>query len=337
MYVSEMTNSGAKKPKTISIVIPVYQGNSTLSTLISEINQVRDTMKSKFSDQFLINEVILVDDFSQDGSSKLIHELSTHHDWITPIWLSRNYGQHAATLAGMSSSRCEWVVTMDEDGQHAPEDIFKLLRVAENTKAELVYAEFGDISSHRNWRNKFSQLAKLIAMKILLPKQMKRFSSFRLIDGELARTVSAYAGNGVYLDVALTWVVDNIETCKIASRPELRQRSGYSFRTLLSHFWRLVLSSGTRPLRAVTFLGVGSSAVAIVGGLVVVYRRVANEIPVAGWTSMTVIVLFFSGLILLALGVLAEYLGIVVRTVIGKPLYVIRSSPRIDLRKEVQK
>jgi glycosyltransferase involved in cell wall biosynthesis len=337
MYVSAMTNSEVPKPKTISIVIPVYQGNLTLRTLVSQISQVRDAMKSQLSNQFLIDEVILVDDFSQDGSSKLIHELSIQHDWITPIWLSRNYGQHAATLAGMSSSRCEWVVTMDEDGQHAPDDILKLLQVADNTKAELVYAEFGDISSHRTWRNKFSQLAKLIAMRILLPEQMKRFSSFRLIDGELARTVSAYAGNGVYLDVALTWVVDNIETCKISSRPELRQRSGYSFRTLLSHFWRLVLSSGTRPLRAVTFLGVGSSALAIIGGLVVVYRRVANEIPVAGWTSMTVIVLFFSGLTLLALGVLAEYLGIVVRTVIGKPLYVIRSSPRIDLRKEVQK
>ena len=166
---------------------------------------------------------------------------------------------------------------------------------------------------------------------------MKRFSSFRLIDGELARTVSAYAGNGVYLDVALTWVVDNIETCKVDSRSELRQRSGYSFRTLLSHFWRLVLSSGTRPLRMVTITGLASSVIAILGGLVQIFRRLANDILVAGWTSMTVIVLFFSGLILLSLGVLAEYLGIVVRTVIGKPLYIIRSSPRIDLRKEVQK
>ena len=335
--MSAMTNPKVTKPKTISIVIPVYQGNLTLQTLFDQISQVRDEMKSRSDSAYSIDEIILVDDYSQDGSSKLIHELSNKYEWITPIWLSRNYGQHAATLAGMSSSRGEWVVTMDEDGQHAPNDIIKLLEIAATTRAELVYAEFGDISSHRNWRNSFSKLAKLIAMKILLPKQMKRFSSFRLIDGELARTVSAYAGNGVYLDVALTWVVDNIETCKVDSRSELRQRSGYSFRTLLSHFWRLVLSSGTRPLRAVTFLGIGSSLLAIVGGLVVLYGRVANNIPVAGWTSMTVVVLFFSGLILLSLGVLAEYLGIVVRTVIGKPLYIIRSSPRIDLRKEVQK
>ena len=337
MYMSALTKLGVTKPKTISIVVPVYQGNLTLKTLVSQISRVRDELKSRPDNAYSIDEVILVDDYSQDGSSSLINELSSQHEWIKPIWLSRNYGQHAATLAGMSSSRCELVVTMDEDGQHAPSDISKLLEVAAETRAELVYAEFGDISSHKSWRNSFSKLAKLIAMKILLPKQMKRFSSFRLIDGELARTVSAYAGNGVYLDVALTWVVDNIETCKIDNRPELRKRSGYSFRTLLSHFWRLVLSSGTRPLRAVTFLGIGSSMLAIVGGLAVIYGRVANNIPVAGWTSMTVIVLFFSGLILLALGILAEYLGIVVRTVIGKPLYIIRSTPRIDLRKEDQR
>ena len=87
----------------------------------------------------------------------------------------------------------------------------------------------------------------------------------------------------------------------------------------------------------VTITGLASSVIAILGGLVQIFRRLANDIPVAGWTSMTVIVLFFSGLILLSLGVLAEYLGIVVRTVIGKPSYIIRSSPRIDLRNEVQK
>jgi hypothetical protein len=87
----------------------------------------------------------------------------------------------------------------------------------------------------------------------------------------------------------------------------------------------------------VTITGLASSVIAIVGGLVQIFRRLANDIPVAGWTSMTVIVLFFSGLILLALGILAEYLGIVVRTVIGKPLYIIRSTPRIDLRKEDQR
>jgi uncharacterized membrane protein len=87
----------------------------------------------------------------------------------------------------------------------------------------------------------------------------------------------------------------------------------------------------------VTITGLASSVIAIVGGLVQIFRRLANDIPVAGWTSMTVIVLFFSGSILLALGILAEYLGIVVRTVIGKPLYIIRSTPRIDLRKEDQR
>ena len=128
-----MTNPKVTKPKTISIVIPVYQGNLTLQTLVGQISQVRDEMKSRSDSAYSIDEIILVDDCSQDGSSKLIHELSNKFEWITPIWLSRNYGQHAATLAGMSSSRGEWVVTMDEDGQHAPNDIIKLLEIAATT------------------------------------------------------------------------------------------------------------------------------------------------------------------------------------------------------------
>ena len=104
MYVNTVTNSRVMKPKTISIVIPVYQGNLTLRTLVNQISQVRDEMKSQGDCEYSIDEIILVDDFSQDGSSKLIHELSNQYEWITPIWLSRNYGQHAATLAGMSST-----------------------------------------------------------------------------------------------------------------------------------------------------------------------------------------------------------------------------------------
>jgi len=313
--------------ETVSIVIPVYQGANSLRGLIGEIEAIRLAHRNS-EKRFVYDEVVLVDDGSQDGSSDLILELAQRHDWITPVWLSRNFGQHAATLAGMSSSRGDWVVTMDEDGQHSPTDIERLYETAMRTNSDLVYADLDTIQSHANWRNRFSSLAKSIATKVLLPGEIKKFSSFRLMNGEVARNVSAYAGHGVYLDVALTWVVENVESCKLLNRNETRPNSGYSLRTLISHFWRLVLSSGTRPLRIVTLLGVGASLLAIIGGAVVLHGRVFNRVPVAGWTSVIVIVLFFGGLILLSLGILAEYLGTVVRTAIGKPLYTIRSKPR---------
>jgi len=313
--------------ETISIVVPIYQGVNSLRGLIDEIEAIRTTHPNG-EKSFAIDEVVLVNDGSQDGSSGLILDLAQRHDWITPVWLSRNYGQHAATLAGMSSSRGDWVVTMDEDGQHSPSDIEKLFATAKRTNSDLVYADLDAIRSHATWRNRFSSLAKSIATKLLLPGEIKRFSSFRLINGEVARNVSAYAGHGVYLDVALSWVVENVESCKLPNRIETRPNSGYSLKKLISHFWRLVLSSGTRPLRIVTFFGIGASLIATIGGVIVLYGRVFKSVPVAGWTSMIVIVLFFSGLILLSLGILAEYLGTVVRTVIGKPLYTIRSKPR---------
>ena len=125
---------------SISVVIPVYSEAETLPALVKELEQLRSTQTTPNGREFQVDEVLLVWDRGIRGSEDVVRELAARHDWIRPVWLSRNFGQHPATLAGMTSSGGDWIVTMDEDGQHDPADIGKLLDTAYRDRAQLVYA-----------------------------------------------------------------------------------------------------------------------------------------------------------------------------------------------------
>ena len=138
-----------------------------------------------------------------------------------------------------------------------------------------------------------------------------------------------YMGPGVYLDVALTWVFGRIETCPTTFRAEYQRPSGYSYRSLLSHFWQLVISAGTRPLRLVSFVGATVTVGGVVLALVIILRQLLGEVSVQGYTSLIVVILLIGGAILFSLGIIAEYVGAAVRMAMGKPLYLITSDPQV--------
>jgi glycosyltransferase involved in cell wall biosynthesis len=269
--------------------------------------------------------VILVHDSGPDSSDLVIRDLARRHAYVSPVWLARNYGQHAATLAGMSSTSADWIVTMDEDGQHDPEAIGAMLDTALATRSPLVYAQPTNKPPHSALRNATSAVAHGAAR--LLGAELRHFHSFRLVLGEVGRGLAAYCGEGVYLDVALNWVVNRSASCPVAMREERDRPSGYSMRQLASHFWRMVLTSGTRPLRLVALFGavLGLAAFALMGW--VVWARITDDVPVQGWTSVMVVLLAVGGGTLLSLGIVAEYLGIAARSAMGKPLYLVISDP----------
>ena len=267
-------------------------------------------------------------DKGPDRSDEVIRELAAAHDFIRPVWLSRNFGQHPATLAGMASSSGDWIVTMDEDGQHDPAEIGDFLDVALSHGSQLVYADPVNPPPHSKLRNGTSRLAKWVFSTFLTGNSDGVFQSYRLVLGEIGRSVAAYAGSGVYLDVAIGWVAGPTASCPVRLRDEGARRSGYSVRALLSHFWHLVLSSGTRALRMVGALGAlfafGGVAYAI---YLLVVRFTTDSIP-QGWTSTMVAVLVCTGAILFSLGVIAEYVGVAVSMAMGKPLYLIVGDPK---------
>lgn len=311
---------------SVAVVVPVYRGEDTLLPLLEELERLVTPQISAGGNRFRVAEVVLVHDAGPDRSDRTIRMLAERYDHVRPVWLARNFGQHAATLAGMSSTSADWIVTMDEDGQHDPEAIGAMLDTALATQSPLVYAQPTNEPPHSAFRNLASGLAHRAAT-VIGAAGLRHFHSFRLVLGEVGRGLAAYCGDTVYLDVALTWVVSRTATCPVAMRPERGRVSGYSLRTLASHFWRMVLTSGTRPLRIVALFGVilGLAAFALMGW--VVWAKLTDQVPVQGWTSVMVILLATSAGVLFSLGVLAEYLGIAVRSAMGKPLYLVVSDP----------
>jgi polyisoprenyl-phosphate glycosyltransferase len=320
--------TGAPQLHNVSVVVPVYQGERTLEALAAEIEPLVREQTTARNRPFHVVEAIFVHDGAADGSHRVMQALAARYPFVRTIWLSRNYGQHPATLAGMASAAGDWVVTLDEDGQMNPADIGALLDVALDRGVQLVYARPTNAPPHGFVRNAFSSTIKWL-FRLALGNRLGPFSSFRLINGEIARSLAAYCGGEAYIDVALSWVVRESAPCPVTLRQEDggRRRSGYTFARLLEHGWRLVLTSGTRPLRLVALAG----CLAIVSSFVIsayaLYEKITARVPVQGWTSLTILVCLFSGIMLFALGIVAEYVGVTLRMAMGRPLYLIVSKP----------
>jgi hypothetical protein len=311
---------------TVAVVVPVYRGQDTLPALLEELDLLARPQLSSAGNRFQVSEVVLVHDSGPDRSDLTIRALADRYDYVRPVWLARNFGTHAATLAGMSSTSADWIVTIDEDGQHNPAAIGAMLDVALSTRSPLVYAKPSNKPPHGAFRNFTSRVAHRVA-RVISGGDLRHFHSFRLVLGEVGRGLAAYCGEGVYLDVALTWVVNQTATCPVAMRDERGRPSGFSARRLASHFWRMVLTSGTRPLQIVTLFGAFLGAAAVVLSGWIVWEKATNHVSVQGWTSVMVILLVTSGGTLFSLGIFAEYLGIAVKRAMGKPLYLEVNDP----------
>lgn len=315
----------------ISIIVPVFKGEAVLQPLLNQIDlvftQEEKTLVTKNGNTAKLLEIILVHDGGTDDSPSVMRQLQSQYSHVRCVWLSRNFGQHAATLAGIATSQGDWVATIDEDGQHDPKFIGDLLDVALKTRSQLVYAKPTNLAPHGFIRNSASRFTKFVARKVLASTNFDSFSSYRLILGEPARALSAYGGTGIYLDAALLWVVASTSTCDVELRKENR-KSGYSYTTLLSHFGRLIVTAGARPLRVIALLGLIAALSGFTLTIVIVWMRLVTGVTVSGWTSVIVAILVSSGVVMLSLGVISEFIGSIVRLTMGKPNYLVITDPQ---------
>lgn len=308
-------------------MVPVYRGAETLPALIAEIDALTAGFVSPNGCPAVVSEVLLVHDHGPDDSDVVIRRLRDAYDFVKPVWLSRNFGQHAATLAGMASSGGDWIATIDEDGQYDPGQIGRLLDAALDAGAAVVYANPTNPAPHSAFRNLTSSTSKRVVDTMTGNKTARSYHSFRLILGEVGRSLAAYAGSGVYLDVALGWVAGEVVTAPVELRSEGDRPSGYRFRSLLSHFWRLVLTSGTRGLRLVSVAGFVIAILGVALAVALAIDRLSGGSWPPGWASLMVVMLILGGIGLLFLGIVAEYLGVAVNQALGKPPYLIVSDP----------
>jgi hypothetical protein len=307
-------------------VIPVYRAGPALESTVREVLAAGGDLSPTPALRIGLEEVILVCDNPALPVEVLdaLAGLAELDDRVRVVWLSRNFGQHPATVAGIVATNGDWVVTMDEDGQHDPSYIPEMLATAGRNRTPLVYAEPTNTRPHGALRNAASWVSGRVARSVSgVPV---RFHSFRLLEGSLARSACAYAGENVFLDVALSWTFGPPSACPVQVRQEAAP-SAYNYRRLLSHFWRLVVSSGTRPLRFIAVAGVVIALIGLVVGAWVIVERIRGAIPVQGWTSVVIALLVLVGGLYIAVAVVAEYVGQAVRNTVGRPVYVRVDAP----------
>lgn len=315
----------------VSVVIPVYRGARTLERVVGELLALAEPTAVD-GVVYRIDDIILVHDGAVDDSARVMQHLAFQHPCVRTIWLTRNFGQHAATLAGMAATTAPWVATIDEDGQQDPRDIGLLLAGAVKMDVPLAYAAPLNAPGHGFVRNALSGIVHWLFIHPLGNKHVGVFNSFRVIDGEIARSLAAYCSHSVFLDAALSWVVHGTAHVPVRLRDREARPSGYSLRSLSNHFLRLLVTTGTRPLRFIAALGLLSILVAVGLTAYAIWVKFFSEtqpVSAQGWTSLVIVISFFSGCILFALGVIAEYLAVALGIVMGKPLYLVASRPRI--------
>jgi glycosyltransferase involved in cell wall biosynthesis len=327
---------------TISLVIPVYSGGPYLGKLITLIDELRSRWLALNLD-LCIAEAIFVLDEPVDQSAGTLRELATVHPWVRLIELSRNYGQHSATIAGILYSSGDWVVTLDEDLQHQPAHIEVLLEMACSERSDIVYASPDGSVHGSGYRDRLSKLIKFMIAKLSGNRFVQSFNSFRLIRGDIARAAASIGAQYTYFDVTLTWFTERISSVKMDisdDRYKKQKRSGYRLGTLIQHATKLILTSNFRMLRFTTSLSALAFLSAITYSGWVLYSRLfaPNQVEVQGWTSLMIVILAFGSVSVFMLGLIVEFLHTSMLQLQGKPtFFVVNRSSDPKLVQEVSK
>lgn len=312
---------------SLSTVTPVYQGARYLRELVAELEAVRTALAREQSPLELL-EAIFVDDAAIDTSAEVLAELQADRPWLRVVHLSRNFGQHAATAAGILHSSGDWVATLDEDLQHHPRHLVPLLLEACRHHHDVVYASATG-SVHRSaFRNVSSRLYKLLVGWLAGNPSIRKFSSFRVIRGSIARAAASVSTHDTYLDVVITWFTNRLASLDFPLhdiRSEAGNTSAYTLRRLLRHARRMLISSEIKLLRIGGAIGGLALLTSTVLGCATLTLKLfyPERITVAGWASLFLAVSFFGGLISLLVSIVLEYLTTLLIHAEGKPPFFV--------------
>jgi len=262
-----------------------------------------------------------VNDGSADHSWAKITELASRYPNLRGLNLMRNYGQHNALLAGIRAARGDSIVTIDDDLQHLPEDIPRLLAELDRG-ADVVYGTPAKMP-HSLFRNVASWITKIALQKTMGSSTARKVSAYRAFRTPLRQAFASYQSPYVSIDVLLSWATTRFTSVAVEHRPREIGRSNYTFRTLLIHGLTMMTGFSTLPLRFATFVGFGVTlfGFAILAFVLITYIVRGDSVP--GFPFLASIIAIFSGAQLFALGIMGEYLARVHVRVMERPAYAV--------------
>jgi len=300
---------------SISVVVPVFNSEGTLDELVSRLK----TVLSQFADEW---EIILVNDGSQDESWRLVCKFARQYSWIRGIDLMRNYGQHNALLAGIREAQYSVIVTMDDDLQNPPEEI-PLLLAKLHEGYDVVYGTPAR-EQHGPWRDLASRVTKLVLQSAMGAETARKVSAFRVFRTQVREAFANYQGPFVSIDVLLTWGTTRFAAVSVRHDPRRIGKSNYTFRKLVTHALNMMTGFSVLPLQLASLMGF---CFALFGLLVLVYvlgRYLIQGGSIPGFPFLASTIAIFSGVQLLSLGIIGEYLARMHFRMMERPTYVIR-------------
>ena len=306
----------------LSIVIPVYNGASSIARLVRALENLSIAGG---------HEIVLVNDGSADNSLGVCHALFDEARVpMTIVNLARNYGEHNAVIAGLRYANGAHVITMDDDLQNPPEEVQRLLAFAQHRGKDVVYTYY-DNKRHPMWRNMASRFANRIADFILEKPRGLYLSSFRCMSAFVAREIIRYEGPFPYIDGLILQVTHDIDRLLVGHLPRATGSSNYTVRRLLRLWMNMFVNFSVMPLRISTVTGFALSALGAVGVAMALGEALLFS-PPPGWASLMAAVLLLSGVQLLILGIIGEYLGRLYLTANQRPQSVIKEVRRTEPR-----
>jgi undecaprenyl-phosphate 4-deoxy-4-formamido-L-arabinose transferase len=317
---SNPTQPAAPPRFALSVVIPVYNGAASVPELVGALEQLQIPGG---------HEVVLVNDGSPDDSLAVCRRLVAEARVpITLVDLARNYGEHNAVMAGLRHVSGAHIITMDDDLQNPPEEVERLLAHAQNTGHEAVYTYY-DEKQHAFWRNLGSRFTNWIAGFVLDKPKGFYLSSFRCMSAFVVREITRYEGPFPYVDGLVLQVTQDIDRLLVRHLPRAVGRSNYTLRRLLRLWLSMFVNFSVMPLRLSTLTGFALSLIGAIGSIVAITEALFFS-PPAGWASLMAAVLLLSGVQLLILGIVGEYLGRLYLTANRKPQSIVKSVARAE-------
>ena len=307
----------AKPQMNVSVVIPVYNSESTLDRLVSTLTETLRSCCAQY-------EIILVNDGSRDNSWAAISRLMNSHKELRGICLTRNFGQHNALLCGIRQARYEITVTLDDDLQNPAFEIPRLLaKLAEGY--DVVYGT-PIKQEHAFFRTLASRITKLVLSKALGINSAVNIYPFRAFRTNLRDAFEDYSSPTVFIDCMLAWGTSKFGSVKVAHHPRAEGASNYSILKLFSTALNMLTGFSVVPLRIASLNGLGF---VILGGFALTYvianyNYLIHGGAVPGFAFISCLMIIFSGAQLLALGIIGEYLARIHVKALTKPTYVIR-------------
>ncbi len=289
--------------KSISVVIPIFKSKRIIDDLCDRMSQTLSNISSTW-------EVILVDDASNDGTFERMLELHKRDSRFKVIRFSKNMGQHHATLYGLKHAQGDYVFTIDDDLQNAPEEMPNFISKIDQGY-DLVIGSIVGGKKH-NWiRNLASRTVQIMVSIILSKPKNIQLSSYRCMTRRVVNGVCKFKGNHVYIPALLLAATPTDRMCNVPVQHFERKygKSTYTPRKLFQLFSYLVINHSRIPLRIVTVWGLLISGLSIGYATIVIMKYFIYDTYMIGWPSIIVLILFLSGNILFFLGILGEYIG----------------------------